>query len=199
MTIASISSAYSQLQVSALSTTSAASTASTARTTPTPATARPAVPEAPGHISAAAEVLGLSTDEITEALAGGSSLADLAQEQGVSRDDLISALVADAPADMQALDNVEAMIGSMVDQTGLGGPGGGPPPANSSGVLGDSMTATQQDTIDALSELIEVEPSELLAQLRSGTSLADLISGAGLDVNDLAGAVEDGLLLDATA
>ena len=39
----------------------------------------------PAHLETAADVLGLSTDEVTEALQSGASLADLAQEQGVAR------------------------------------------------------------------------------------------------------------------
>jgi len=52
----------------------------------------------PGHIEVAAEVLGLPTDQVVEALEGCSSLAELAEQQGVSRGDLVAALVAGAPS-----------------------------------------------------------------------------------------------------
>ncbi len=157
----------------------------------------------PGHIAAAAEVLGMSTDEITEALSSGSSLADLAEEQGVSRDDLVAALVADAPQDMQAIGDIDSIIGNLVDQTGMG-PAGGMPPAppaapSSTGVFGDSLTSVQQDTVDALSDLIGTDSTSLLESLRSGTSLTDLLTDAGVSVADLAGVFEDGILIDTTA
>ncbi len=45
---------------------------------------------------AASEVLGLTAEEIRDGLDDGKSLADLAEEQGVSTDDLAAALVAEA-------------------------------------------------------------------------------------------------------
>lgn len=44
-------------------------------------------------LEGAAEVLGLTTDEVREGLKEGKSLADMASEQGVSEDDLVAALV----------------------------------------------------------------------------------------------------------
>lgn len=152
----------------------------------------------PGHVQAAAEVLGLSTDDVMEALQGGSSLADLADEQGVSRDDLVSALVASAPEDMQAMGDIEGMVSALVDQTGLGGPAG-PPPSGSSGVWGETLTGDQQETIDALSSLLGTDSTTLLDQLYSGSSLSDLLSDAGVSLTDLADVVQDGLFIDASA
>lgn len=153
----------------------------------------------PGHITTAAEALGLSTDDVMEALSAGSSLADLAEQQGVSRDDLVAALVADAPADLKASGDVEKMVGSLVDQVGLGGPGGGRPPQGSTGILGESLTSQQQTTLDLLSNLLDTSSTSLVSSLRSGTSLASLLSGAGVSYETLAGAVESGLLIDTSA
>jgi polyhydroxyalkanoate synthesis regulator phasin len=44
-------------------------------------------------LTAAAEALGLSTDELRDALADGSTLADVAEAQGVAVEDLVAALV----------------------------------------------------------------------------------------------------------
>lgn len=152
----------------------------------------------PKHVEAAAEALGMSTDEVVEALADGSSLADLAQEQGVARDDLVSALVAAAPEDLRALDGVEQMTEQLVDAEGLPGPAG-PPPAGSSGVWGASMTSSQEDALASVADLVGVDASTLVDQLRSGTALADLLADAGVSLDDLAGALEDGFLIDAQA
>lgn len=150
----------------------------------------------PGHLAAAANVLGMSTDDVTKALSAGASLSDLAEEQGVSRDDLVAALVADAPKDMQAMGNVQSMVEGLVDQKGLGPVGQTPSP---SGVFGESMTSDQQDTLDTLSALLGTDSTSLVSALRGGTSLADLFSSAGLDLDDVAGAIQEGLLVDTTA
>lgn len=181
----------------------ASGTSSTNRTAPSappppPAASGTATSRVPGHVEAAAEVLGLSTDDVMEALADGSSLADLAEEQGVSRDDLVAALVADAPADLQEMDGVEDMVSALVDQSGLGGPAG-PPPGGSSGVWGEVLTSDQSDTLDQVASLLGTDASSLLDQLYSGTSLADLLSDAGVSTSDLAAVVQSGLLIDTTA
>ena len=196
MTIGGLGTSYAYVQ-----STNVTSTSATRRATSTTAVegGNDASSRVPGHITAAAKVLGMSVSEITKALSSGSSLADLAKKQGVSRDDLVAALVADAPDDIKATGNVAAMVSSLVDQTGMGGPAGGPPPTKSSGVLGASLTSAQQDMLDSLSNLLSTDSTSLLAKLRSGTSLSDLLSNAGVTTKDLAGVVENGLLIDTTA
>lgn len=154
----------------------------------------------PGHITAAAEALGLSTDAVTQALSSGSSLADLAEQQGVSRDDLVAALVADAPEDVKASGNVEAMVSRLVDQTGMG-PGGGAPqgPPPPSGVLGDSLTSTQQSVVDALADLLDTDSDTLISQLRDGADLGQMLEGSGVSLSAVASALQGGLLIDTTA
>jgi lambda repressor-like predicted transcriptional regulator len=181
---------------STLASALAAATASTASTTS--GTSGTATHRVPGHIEAASEVLGLSTDDIMEALQNGSSLSDLAEEQGVSRDDLVSALVEAAPGDMQAMGDIEGMVSSLVDQTGMPGPAG-PPPSGSSGVWGETLTSDQQETIDSLSSLLGTDSTTLLDQLYRGSSLSDLLSDAGVSLEDLADVVQDGLFIDASA
>jgi len=51
---------------------------------------------------AAAEVLGLTEDEVREALRDGQSLAELAEAQGMSVEDFRAALLANITADLQA-------------------------------------------------------------------------------------------------
>jgi hypothetical protein len=155
--------------------------------------------EVPAYIVAAAAALGLSTDEVVDALASGLTLADLADQQSVSRDDLVGALVADAPAELKASGGVEDVVAHLVDQSGLGGPGGGRPPRGSTGVLGESLTTDQRTTLDLLSGLLDTSSSDLVSALRGGTSLATLLSGAGVSYDALAGAVEAGLLIDTSA
>lgn len=194
MSIEAVSASAIRLQMSTTSTTSRTQSAPP----PPPAESGTTTSRVPGHVEAAAEVLGLSTDDVMEALSEGSSLADLAEEQGVSRDDLVAALVADAPADLQEMDGVEDMVSALVDQEGLGGPAG-PPPGGSSGVWGETLTSDQSDTLEQVASLLGTDSSSLLDQLYSGTSLADLLSDAGVSSSDLAAVVQSGLLIDTTA
>lgn len=151
----------------------------------------------PGHIQTAAETLGLSTDEVMSALDQGQTLADLAEAQGVSRDDLVAALVADAPDAVAARGDVESFVSSLVDGTGpTGGPAGPPPPPPTGGALTGELTAEQQTTFDALADLLGTDSQSLLDELQSGTSLIDLLDDAGVSYEDLAGAVQQGLLVD---
>ena len=61
--------------------------------------------ERPG-LEAAAETLNLTEDELRSALRDGSSLADIAEEQGVAVEDLVDALVAAAEERLaEAVDN----------------------------------------------------------------------------------------------
>jgi hypothetical protein len=57
--------------------------------------------ELSGGLDAAAELLGVTEDELRSALADGDTLADVAEEQGASVDDLVSAMVDAAKADLE--------------------------------------------------------------------------------------------------
>jgi hypothetical protein len=196
MTISGLGTSYAYLQSTGVSSTAAARR--TAETTVVGAAPDPSS-RVPGPIAAAAEVLGLSVDEVTKALSAGSSLADLAEQQGISREKLVAALVADAPDEIQATGDVTAMVQGLVDRVGMGGPGGGPPPSGSSGVLGAELTSAQQKTVDALSDLLHTDSASLLEKLRNGTSLSDLLSADKVTTKDLAGLIENGLLIDTSA
>lgn len=152
----------------------------------------------PPHVEAAAKALGLSTDDVVEALQDGSSLADLADEQGVSKDDLVAALVAAAPEEMQDLGNLTQLTEDLVDQKGLGRPAG-PPPVGSSGVFGAGLTEAQSATLDSLATLIGTGSDTLVTALQHGTSLAALLTDADVSMADVADALQQGLLLDAEA
>jgi uncharacterized protein YidB (DUF937 family) len=96
-----------------------------------------------GNNEALAEFLGVSTDELADRLAED-SLADIAGENGVSREDLVEFLVAQAEANMdqavadgtltqenadQFLDGIQQTIENFIDGTGFGqGPFGGGTP-----------------------------------------------------------------------
>jgi lambda repressor-like predicted transcriptional regulator len=163
-----------------------------------------------GPLSVAAKALNLSTSDLATQLQDGKSLADVAEAQGVSRDDLTAALKAGMPADQASSANADDTIDSLIDQVGL--PTGPPPPpppppsftgsstdSSVTGLLSDSPTQDQQNTLNSLSSLLDTDSQSLLKQLRTGTSLSDLVKNAGIDASTLASVVQDGLLFDTRA
>lgn len=178
--------------------------------------APPGPPPDGGALKVAAGALGMDQEDVLSALQSGKSLDDLASEQGVSHDDLVTALVAGMPPELknsdQATQIAEKIAGTkgvegVQPSAGPGGAGGiqgggpgprplGPPPGEATGVLGGSLTGDQAKTVDALASLLGTDSSSLLDQLRSGTSLADLVSGSSVTSSALAQVLQDGLLFD---
>src|SRR5664279_1638118 len=155
-------------------------------------------------IDAVASTLKMSTDDIKTQLQSGKSLSDIAAAQGVSHDDLISALKAGMPDELKNSDAATATSdttgttatsghhhhhrGAASQVSGLDG--------SSTGVMSGSLTASQQKTLDSLSSLLGTDSSSLLTSLQSGTSLASLVSSKGVDSSKLASVLQDGLLVD---
>jgi hypothetical protein len=70
---------------------------------------------------------------------------------------------------------------------------------NSTGVLGDSLTQAQQDTLDALSRALGKDSATLRGDLENGSTLQELAEHAELDSKELAQISQDGLLVDVRA
>lgn len=156
-------------------------------------------------LNAAAKALGLSEDDLVTQLKSGKSLDDIATAQGVSHDNLAAAIKQSLPPQVAASTKADSMVDSILSKKGLPGRPQAPPPAvaadpSSSGVLGSSLTESQQNTLDSLSSLLGVNSDSLIDSLRSGaSSLSDLLSAKGVDQSTLASILQDGLLFDATA
>jgi lambda repressor-like predicted transcriptional regulator len=182
------------MSMSPLGTTSSAvftATSSTQQTRP------------PRYVQTAAKALGMDPADVMSALKSGKSLADLAQQQGVSTDALTTALKADAPKDLQGSSGLDAAMQKLVNQQGVRTPHGhhghGAPSADPSatGALTGTLTADQQSTLSTLSGLLGTDSSSLLSQLQSGTSLASLLDSKGVSSATLAASLQKGLLIDA--
>lgn len=146
---------------------------------------------------AVSDVLGMSADDIKSAVESGQSLMDLAEEQGVSEDDLLAALKENAPPELQGSDDLDEIVQQIANQTGsLGGPDGpppGPPPAGeASGIVTGNLTDAQSTTLDVLSSLLDMDSDDLSSAIQDG-SLSDLLQQAGVDTTDLANALETAL------
>lgn len=130
----------------------------------------------------AAQLLGMSTDDLQTQLKSGSTLDDLATSKGVSHDDLIAAITqglqANAPAGADAAAGTAATGGVDLTQMAEGiaagkGPGGhgghghhhhaGGGGVDALGETGDT-TGKLQDLSDALG----TDPDTLLSQLMGG-------------------------------
>jgi hypothetical protein len=141
------------------------------------------------------EALGLSAEEIRDGLAEGKTLAELAEEQGVSTEDLTAALVAaatehidqavadgklDADEAEERKAGLEERITDLVNRTppeGLGdGPGlrgrFGPPPG-----------------LEVAEEVLGLSREEIRDGLAEGKTLADLAEEQRVPVDELADAL----------
>jgi lambda repressor-like predicted transcriptional regulator len=158
-----------------------------------------------GPMKAAAKALEMSQSDLETELKSGKSLTDVATQKGVSTDSLAAALKAGLPKDLPG-GKADEIVGTMMSRKG--GPqqpghypqGGDNPGAGAaSGVFGSSLTGSQADTLSRLSSLLDTDSSSLLNSLKSGSSLSDLVSAKGIDSKQLAGVLQDGLLVDTKA
>ena len=150
----------------------------------------PGPPPGGGPLKSAAEALGMSQDDLVAALKDGRGLADVADEQGVALDDVTAALKADMPPELAAA-GTAAGGGRGFAASRLDG--------STSGVLGTSLTSGQQSTLETLGTLLGTDADSLLASLRSGARLSDLVAQRGVGNPALASVLADGLLLDTRA
>ncbi len=156
------------------------STTTTAPSTDTTTADSTAAPDAgmghrggPGRgfdLDVAAETLGMTVEELRTALSDGSTLAEVAEAQGVDRQTLVDALVAAAEARLEeAKAELPDRIGELVDSTlparGEGGPGG------SRGGPG----------LDAAAEALDMTVDELRSALSDGSTLAEVAEAQGVD------------------
>src|SRR3954454_18454858 len=98
----------------------------------------------------------------------------MAQQKGVSHDDLISAIKAGLPTGVQQPGRADQIAQSIATRVGSprpsvpasGGSSGGSDASAVSGVLGSSLDAGQRATLDGLSSMLGTTSDDLLASLR---------------------------------
>ena len=134
-------------------------------------------------LEVAAETLGLTTEELRTQLRDGKSLAQVAEAEGVDKQELIDALVAAGEERLEeAKASLPERVAEAVESThtpGEHGPGRGP------GIRGAR--------IEAAAEVLGVSEDDLRTALRDGTTLAEVAEEKGVDVQD----VIDALVADA--
>ncbi|MBJ7455859.1 MAG: hypothetical protein JHC74_07360 [Thermoleophilia bacterium] len=132
-------------------------------------------------MAGAASLLGMSDEEMRSALrGGGTTLADLAAEKGVSKDDLLAAVTAGVQEagpppgaeDVDAATIAQGIIdGTAGPGRGRGGPGGPPP-----GDRGADMAAR----LGSLTSALGMDETSFFDALKAGTSLAELADQHGV-------------------
>jgi hypothetical protein len=164
-------------------------------------------PRTPPPMTNTAQLLGVSADELREAQRSGTTLADLATQKGVSKDDLVKSVASDLKANKPegAPELSEAQMTEMATNIAEGkrpqGGHGGPPPAPPAGD-GGSDDERVQANVASLAEALGTDADSLLDKLRSGADLATLLRGAtgnaaGYDSSATASAaVSGGLAID---
>ena len=143
-----------------------------------------------------ATLLGMDAEALSDALRGGSTLADIATEQGVSVDTVIDAIVEsrterinDAVADGritqeqadERLAELEERVTTRVNEgrpdRGDRGPRGGRGGQN----------------VEALAEVLGMDAEALAEALRSGSTLADVAAEQGVSVDAVVDTIVDGM------
>lgn len=158
----------------------------------------------PPGMDAAAKALGLTDAQLQQSLQSGSTLSDLARQQGVSEDSLVSAIAQslqeNAPAgSSSSTTDYTSLAQDIVD---------GKVPAHRH--AHHAHAASSQDATDGsgsddpfgtAASLLGMSQDDLLSALESGSSFNDLLAAKGLTVNDLTAALgtTQGTIVDTTA
>lgn len=157
-------------------------------TTTAPADGTPPAPneDGPGHggkgfgggadLDAAATALDLTVDELRTRLQDGQSLADVAEAEGIDRQQVVDALVAAGEARLdEARAALPERVAELVDGTlPLGGPGGaGGPGRGGPGGRGPDH--------EAAATALGLTVDELRTRLQDGESLAEVADAEGVD------------------
>lgn len=217
--ISSITSGASALDLATLQRlssngTSSTNTDETARSGRTGGHRPPGPP--PEAIESAAKALDMSESDVRDALAGGSTLEDLATSKGVSKDDLLAAvtdgLAAGAAKHGRQLsaDQITEFATHLINGTQPppptgGAAGGADSDLTASGLRGVDTGAGRTrghhgpppgpppEVTQSVAELLGTSESDLLEQLQSGTSLKDIAAAAGVSETDLTSTVTSAL------
>lgn len=142
-------------------------------------------------MAAVAETLGLSTDDLKAQLRDGKSLDDVATAQGVSHDDLVTAIKAGLPSEVSDATEAAEKIASRQ--------GGTPPPPPPGGPRGENTGLADSGKLDQISSLLEMDSEQVTSQATSASGLVKLLQDKGVDLAKLRDVLTSGDLLDVAA
>jgi hypothetical protein len=169
-----------------------------------------------------AKTLGLDNNTLRDRMKEGSSLADIAETQGVAQDDLIAAIKQGLPVDKANSPQATELAESLANATnagalvatggaagaggaGAGGPGGqgGGPGGGAGGQLGGPglggppRATTESESLTRISNLLEMSTEEVSSQVHSASDLLNLASSKGVTTEQLTSVLQrSGSLVD---
>src|SRR5262249_42414647 len=120
-------------------------------------------------LDAAAKALGISTDELKADLQSGKTIAQVAHDKGVDVNVVIDAMVGAAQAELR--DHVTDLVNNGRAKHDHRGPGG------------------KGHDLDAAAQALGMSTDDLLAQLKTGKSVAQVAGDKGVDVNKVIDAI----------
>lgn len=162
-------------------------------------------------LSNTAQLLGLSSDQLTSALQSGQTLSSLASSKGVSSSDLLASvekdMKANAPQGAPSLstDQLQQIATSVINgvaptpPAGGGGFGGGMSSGGDESWRSGGVTAGQPPSFSNTAALLGISTDELSTDLQSGETLSELGNAKGVSRSDLLASVEKDLTADGSS
>jgi polyhydroxyalkanoate synthesis regulator phasin len=142
-------------------------------------------------MDAAAQVLGMSVDDLTAELKGGKSLVDVAAAKGINQEKLtadllaqvktqLDGLVSDGKLTQEQADNIYTQTESNIDQIVSGKSG-----FNFGPRFGGPMQPGGVRVMDAAATVLGMTVNDLMTELKAGKSLVDVAAAKGINQEKL--------------
>jgi len=156
-------------------------------------------------------LLGVDSNDLIASLRSGQSLADIAAQNGVSRDDLLAAVTQALSSSSQGASGVGAvgpqgidvstLAQQIVDRKGFGGHHHhhhhhGAPDATQ---VASGVNSEFEQAFSELSSALGLNEGDLVKALQAGTSLFDVASQQGVSQDTLASILGQGSLINTSA
>jgi hypothetical protein len=165
-----------------------------------------------------ASLLGTTSQSLINQMQSGATLSSIAASQGVSQNDLITAIEqglqstnpqTSAIAQNNSPSSIATLAANIANGTAkVGGhhhhhhhaASSSSTTSSNSDTDGDSDGSTSSSgTVDSLASILGVDPTTLLQALSSGTSVSDLAASSGIPSASLQSILSTGLQIDTTA
>jgi hypothetical protein len=150
-----------------------------------------------GLVGVAAEITGLSEDEVLTALEEGQTIAEIAEARGVDQQKIVEAAIAEAESRLQeALDNdrlTEEQMTQMLERLAEDIPERLEQPWQPGGPMGDFGQFGEgfRTMYDDVAEALGLAPEDLFAQLHDGKTLAEIAEEGGVEIEAVRDALAD--------
>jgi hypothetical protein len=144
-----------------------------------------------------ASLLSIDPTALMQELSAGNSLTDLATTQGISRDDLLSAIQSDLPANLTNSADAAGLAGQIADATRSATT---LPPVQQFSVNPDtarlaalSPSDLQNSVVSAVGDALGMSTDDVSSWINGGGNLQDLVNTTDHSTNDLINAIKSAL------